>query len=183
MLRHMSKVDMNFSAKCRQCPVRGIEQIVSGEIIRRSEPFSFEYTPKSFCDIQMWTVWWQEKEEEAMFLPYRSEFGDKFAPVYPGVVKNQKRIFGYPHGQAIEIIRHFIHRDAFVCGKTFIVVVPVNHPEDVEPVSPLGRAADFLPTELPAIRHISLGADMALISVIIVVSIYGCAQRYTKILI
>lgn len=162
----MSKVDMNFSAKCRQCPVRGIEQIVRGEIIRRSDPFSFEYTPESFCDIQIWTVWWQEKEEEATFFPYRPEFGDKFAPVYPGVVKDQKRIFGYPHGQAVEIIRHFIRRDAFICGKAFIVVVPVNHPEDVEPVSPLGRDADILTTELPAIRHVSLRADMALISVI-----------------
>ena len=58
----MDKIDIEFRFKCSQCTVGCIEQGICGGIIRRSEPFALEDSPKRLGDIQMWTVRWEEKE-------------------------------------------------------------------------------------------------------------------------
>ena len=58
----MGKIDIEFRSKCSQCTVGCIEHGICGAIIRRSEPFALEDSPKRLGDIQMWTVRWEEKE-------------------------------------------------------------------------------------------------------------------------
>ena len=49
-------------------PIGCIAQCILCQIILWIKPFFLEFSPKSLCDIQMWRVWWQEKEEQSSFL-------------------------------------------------------------------------------------------------------------------
>lgn len=89
----MYKINMQFRSECRQCSVCGIKQGICGNIIRRSDPFALEYTPKSLCNIQMRTVRRQEKEKKTAFLPYRSELCKYSSSMDACIVKNHKGVF------------------------------------------------------------------------------------------
>lgn len=159
----MSKIDNEFIPDCRQCSVRSIEQGVRGYIVRRSEPFTFEYTPQRLGYVEMWAVWRQEEQEQSTLLPYRSEFCDELPSVNAGVVKDNKSVFFNTEGKSVEKVRNLVRSDALLGGKSFIAIVPADYSEDVEPMRPLGRDEDILTAELPAVRHIPLSTDMALI--------------------
>lgn len=159
----MGKIDVKFSPHCRQRSISSVKQGICGNIIHRSEPFALEYAPQGLGDVQMRAVRREKKEEQTTFLPYWSKLLEQLSSMYACVVKNHKRVFLDAHGHPVKEIRDFVGCDAFVCGKAFIPVVSVNHAEDVEPVSSLRWDKDILSAELPAVRHISLGADMTFI--------------------
>ena len=106
------------------------------------------------------------KQEQSPFLPYRSEFGNEFSSMDTCIVKNNKGIPPDFEGKAVKKVCDFIGCNAFGGREAFITVITVNHSKNVEPISPLGRYIDILTGELPAVWHISLSADMALITVI-----------------
>lgn len=160
----MGKIDTQFRTDCCQCPVSSVEQGICGKVIRRSEPFSLEYPPQGFSNIQMWGVWRQEEEEKPTFFPYVPEFCKQLSAMDTCVVKNYKRILLDTEREPVKEICDFVGRDALIRGKAFITVVPVNHSEDVEPVSSLRRDKDILTAELPAVRHVSLSTDMTFIT-------------------
>lgn len=160
----MGKIDIEFRSHCRQCSIGCVEQIICGNIIYRSKPFAFEYAPQCLGDVQMRAVWRKKKEEQTTFLPYRPKFLEQLSPMYARIVKNHKRFFLDTHGHPVKEIRDLVGSDAFICEKTFIAVIAVNHAKDIESVSSLGRDKDILTAELPSVRHISLGADMTFIS-------------------
>lgn len=160
----MYKINMQFRSECRQCSVCGIKQGICGNIIRRSDPFALEYTPKSLCNIQMRTVRRQEKEKKTAFLPYRSELCKYSSSMDACIVKNHKGVFCDYHRQSVKEISHFLRCDAFICGEALIAVVAVNHPENVKPVASLRRDVDILTAKLPTVRYIPFGADVALIA-------------------
>lgn len=159
----MGKIDNEFISDCRQSSICSIEQGICGDIVRWPEPFPFEYAPQRFGNVEMWAVWRQEEKEQSPFLPYRSEFSDEFPAMNAGIVKDNKSVFFNTKRKSVEKVRNFIRSNAFLSRKALMAVVPVNHPEDIEPMRPLGRNKDILTAELPAIRHVSFGTDMALV--------------------
>lgn len=170
----MGKIDNEFISDCRQCSVCSIEQGVSGDIVRRSEPFTFEYAPQRFGDVEMWAIWRQEEKEQSSFLPYRSEFSDEFPAMNAGIVKDNKSVFFNTKRKSVEKVHNFVRSNALLRGKALMAVVPVNHSEDIEPMRPLGRDEGILTAELPAVRHVSFGTDMALVSKVKVYESFFC---------
>lgn len=162
----MGKIDIEFSSKCSERTVGCIKEGICGAIIHRSEPFALEDSPESLSDIQMWTIWRQEKEKQAAFLPYRSELPHELASVDTRIVKDHTSILAYTKRKPVKEIGDFIGRHILDSGESFISVVAVYHAENVEPQSPFGRNIDILAAELPSVWHISLGADVAFISII-----------------
>lgn len=57
----MSKIDFKFISKSRQ-DSGSIQQGICGKVIRRFEPFTFEYSPKGLYKIEMRAVWWKKEE-------------------------------------------------------------------------------------------------------------------------
>lgn len=53
-----------------------------------------------------------------------------------------------------------------VVENSFISVIAVYHAENIEPQSPFGRNINILAAELPSVWHVSLGTDVAFISII-----------------
>lgn len=162
----MGKIDIEFRPESSERSVGGVKQGVCGCIIRRAEPFAFEYSPQCLCYIQMRTVRRQEKEVKTTFLPYRSEFRNEFTAMDTCIVQNHKRIFLNSERKTVKEISNLISRYAFGGAEAFIAVVAVDHAKNVEPIPPLGGYIDVLTGELPAIRHISLSADMTLITIV-----------------
>lgn len=162
----MGKINIEFRPECCQRSVGRIHQRFRGCIIHRSEPFAFEYSPQSLSNIQVRTIWRQEKEEQSSFLPNRSEFGNEFSPMDTCIVKNDKCILLDLEGKSVKKVCDLVGCNAFGGREAFITVITVNHSKNVEPIASLGRYIDIFIGELPAVRHISLSADMALITVI-----------------
>lgn len=160
----MGKIDIEFRSDSCQRSVSGVEQRVCGGIIRRSEPFALEYAPQCFGNVQMRTVWRKEEEEQSTFLPNRPKFLEQIPTVDAGVVEDNKRILFDTERKSVKEVRYFVGSDAFACGKTIIAVVAVNHAENIEAVTSLGRYEDILTAELPAVRHVSLSADVTFVS-------------------
>lgn len=162
----MGKVDIEFRSKCSQRTVGCIEKGICGTVIHRSEPFALEDSPERFGYIQMWTVWRQEKEEQASFLPYRSELPHELASVDTRIVKDYTSILADTERKPVKEIGDFISRHILGSGKSLIPIIAVYHAENIEPQPSFGGDIDILTAELPSIWHISLGADVAFISII-----------------
>lgn len=162
----MGKVDVEFSSKCSERTVGCIKERICGAIIHRSEPFALKDPPQSLCDIQMWTVWRKKKEEQTAFFPYRAKFPHEFAPVYACIVKYNKCVLPDTERELVNKVGNLVGGHILGGGESLIFVIAVYHAENVESHSPFGRNVDILTAELPSVWHISLGADVALISII-----------------
>lgn len=162
----MGKIDLEFRSKCSQCSISRIEQGICGNIIYRSEPFTLEDSPERLCNIQMWAVWRKEKEEQAALLPYRAKFPHESASVYACIVKYNKCVLTDAERKPVNKVGNLVGGHVFCCRETFIPVIAVYHAEYIESQSSFRRNIDILTAELPSVWHISLGADVALISII-----------------
>lgn len=160
----MAEIDIKFRSHRCQRSIRSVKQGICGDIIRRSEPFAFEYAPKSFRNVQMWRIWRQEEKKQSPCFPNRSEVFHEFGPVHFSIVQYEKSIFLYPEGNLVKEICHFIGGDTFGRIETLIVVVAVYHTEYIQSERLLRGDKDIFSPELPAIRHISFRAYMAFVS-------------------
>lgn len=142
----------------------GAEQCLFGEIVLRFNPFTFENTPESFCQIQMRRIWRKIEYVESSVLPFLKPFFDFFALMYGRIVKHKDGKFFKSQGKFIHIFYEFFAVDILGGGKAMIPVVPANHAEDVKPTALLCLYGDFLIRKLPAVRHITARADMGLVS-------------------
>ena len=143
-----------------------VEKHVCTHIILRSNPFSFQYPPKCFRNIQMRRIWRQIEKEKPSFLPYGTQLPDFIITMNRSIVEHHKRVFDYTQGKCIEEIHNFVGIDAFGGGESLILVVSVNHSEDVEPCASLRCNAYILPRQLPTVGNISFGTNMALIGIV-----------------
>ena len=162
----MGKVDIEFSSKCSERTVGCVEKGICGAVIHRSEPFALEDSPERLGNIQMWTIWRQEKEKQSTLLPYRTEFTHKLASVDGRIVKDNTSVLDNAKRKPVKEIGDFICRHILGSGKSFIPIVAVYHAENIESQSLFGWDIDILTAKLPSVWHISLGADVAFISII-----------------
>lgn len=162
----MGKVDIEFSAECSQSSICRIKQGICGDIIHRLEPFALEDSPQRLCYVKMRAVWRKKEKEQAALLPYRTKFPHELAPVYARIVKHNKCVLVDAERKLVNKVRYLVGGHILGGRESLISVVAVYHAEDVEPQSSFRRDVDILTAELPAVWHISLGADVALVSII-----------------
>ena len=162
----MGKIDIEFRTNSCQRTVCCIQQGICGDIIRRPEPFVLENPPKCFGDIEVWTIWREKEDEHPTFLPDRAKFPYESASVDACIVENDKRIFADSHRKSVKKVGDLVCDHILSGGKTFISVMSVNHAENIESQPSLRVDVDVLTAELPSVWHISLGTDVALISII-----------------
>ena len=123
----MSKVDTKFVLNGCQSPVCGIHQCVSKPIIRRSEPFILEYSPKAFHDVKMWAIRRKEEDERSSFFPNLAKFCHHPALVYFSVVKDNKRVSLNMERKSFQEVSYFIDRNTLHGSESVITVIPVNY--------------------------------------------------------
>lgn len=167
----------------RQCPIDGIKEVVATCIILRSDPFGFHYPPQGFCKVQMRGIRREIKEKKSAFLPQHPQFSYLLVSMYARIVKYDERVFLNVQGKGIEVFNDLVSVNAFSRGEPVIAVVPVYHAEDVDPLCLLGWDIHVFVTELPAVRHIALGAYMAFIGVIeVYLAVYVQVFKFLQLL-
>lgn len=155
-----------------RCPDRGqrpvgcIEGGVGGRIVLRAYPLALQHAPQRLCDVEMRRVRGKVKEEKSPAFPYGPHLLDGTATGDAGVVKHDDGVpFPLSEGKPVEEVRQLFGGYAASRGEALVTVVAGRHAEYVEAGYLLGRDVDILLTELPAVRHIAFGADMALVGI------------------
>jgi hypothetical protein len=154
----------SFSQVCQR-PAGCVEKRICTYTVKWSDPFSFQYPPECFSNVQMWRTGWQTEKEKSSFLPYRTQLTYFVTAVYGGIIKYNKRVPAHTEGENIKKADNPVCCDTLSSGKAFIPVPVVYHSKDIEPCCSLGWNADFFVVELPAVRDITLTANMCLIAI------------------
>ena len=162
----MGKVDIEFRAESSQSSICRIKQRVCRDIIHGPEPFALEDSPQRLCDVKMRTVWRKKEKEQAALLPYRTKFPHELAPVYACVVKHNKCVLVDAERKPVNKVRNLVGGHILGGRESLIPVIAVYHAENIDSQASFGRDVDILTAELPSVWYISLGADVALVSII-----------------
>lgn len=162
----MGKIDIEFSSKCSERTVGCIKEGICGAVIRRSEPFALEDSPQRLRDVQMRTVRWKKEEKQSPFLPYRTEFSHELASVDGRIVKDNESVLADTERKPVKEVGDLVGGHVLGSRESLIPIISVYHAENVEPQASFGWNIDILAAELPSVWHISLGADVAFISII-----------------
>lgn len=162
----MGKVDIEFRAESSQNSICRIKQRVCRDIIHGPEPFALEDSPQRLCDVKMRTVWRKKEKEQAALLPYRTKFPHELAPVYACVVKHNKCVLVDTERKPVNKVRNLVGGHILGGRESLIPVIAVYHAENIEPQPSFGGDIYILTAKLPSVWHISLGADVALVSII-----------------
>jgi hypothetical protein len=83
-----------------------------------------------------------------------------------GIVKYDERVLAHMERECIKKVDNLVCGDTLGGGEALVMVLSINHPEDVEPCGSLGWDADILAGQLPAIGNVSPGTDMALVGIV-----------------
>ena len=168
----MAKVNIQSCSYRRQSPVGGIKQRFGSDIILWSEPFPFHNTPKGLHNVQMRRVWRNVEEKKSPFFPYWTHSLYFLITMYTCLVKDNKCLSVELERESVEEINNFLCIDRIAGAESFKAVIPVNHAKDVEPFGFFDRNVNVFSGKLPPIRaiaflrHLSLGADVAFISIV-----------------
>ena len=127
-------------------------------------PFTLQYSPERFRNVQLWGIWRKIKDEQSPFSPFFPFFLDFSSTMNTCIVKDEDGLFGYAFGKLIQIRHDFILSDVFLGSKPMVFIISAYKSEKIQASSLSGRDEYVLILELPAIRYIPLRTDMAFIS-------------------
>ena len=159
-------IDTQPISDVRQCSIGCIEELVCTCVILRSYPFPLQDSPKRFCNVQMWGIWWKEKQEKSSVFPYRSEFLNPPVPMHSSIVKHDKGVLFDTEGEIVKETDYLLCRHPLGSGKSLVPVVTGNHAKNVESCNSLGRNEHVLSIQLSTVWHISFRTGVAFIGII-----------------
>ena len=154
-----------FSSR-HQCPVGGAKKRICTHVIHRSDPFSLQYSPECFRNVQMRGIRRQIEKEKSSFLPEVTQLSYFMIAVDTGIIKYDKGVLTCTERKCIRKTDNLVSGDTLGSAKTFIMILAVNHSEDVESCCSLGWDAYLLSRQLPAVGNVSIGTDVALIGIV-----------------
>lgn len=160
----MRKVDHIFFSDTIQDFAGGFVEFALAAIIMRLEPHSFEESPHCLRDVEVRRIRGKIENIKSSFLPLISSLGNFTFAMDGCVIQNDKGHFVNRLGIIIQPFRKFLSGYG-VCGvKPFVFTVWRYHSENIESSFIVGGYVDIFIAELPSIRNIATGADMALVS-------------------
>ena len=163
----MRVVDEQRCSYGGQSPISGVEEGVCGLVVLRTYPLAFQHAPQGLRDVEMRRVRREIEEEKPSALPNGPHLLHGLAAVDAGVVKHDDGVpLPGPEGKPVKEIRQPVGGYAAPRSEAFVSVVPCGHAEYVESGYLLGWDVDILTLELPSVRDVALGADMALVGII-----------------
>lgn len=129
-------------------------------IIMRLEPQSLEESPHRLRNVEVRRIRGKKEHEKSSFLPllsYQLRLGDGC------VLQSDKSHFVNRLGIIVQPFRKFLSGYRVNGVKPFVFAFGRHHSENIESFLIIGRHVDIFIVELPFIRNIATGADMALI--------------------
>ena len=141
-----------------------LEEALLCGIVMRRYPLSLQDSPYGFRYVEMRGVRREIENKESPFIPPLKTSLHLLAFMYRGIVDHQHRRLGHGHGEPVHKFDELIGIYGFCSGETVVPAVSINHSEDIEPPFLKGWDNTVLVREDPAIRHVTFGTDMALVS-------------------
>lgn len=133
-------------------------------IMVRLKPHSLKESPYRLGDVEMRRIRWEVENVKASFLPLR-DFACNFSfAMNRCIVKHHESRPVNPFGEIVQPFSEPDAGDGIRGVESFVFTVRGYDSEDVQPVLPFGWDRHILILELPSVRYIATGADMALIS-------------------
>lgn len=160
----MRKVDHIFFPDAIQDFSSGFVEFALAAIMMGFEPHSLEESPHSLRNVEVGRIGGKIENVKASFLPLVSSLGNLTLAMDRCVVQNDKCHFVNRLGIIVQPFRKFLSGYGVSGVKPFVFTVRRHHSENIEPFLIIGRHVDILIVELPSVRDIATGADMALIS-------------------
>ena len=114
----------------------------------------------------MWAIRREKEKEQPPLLPYGTKFPHEPAPVYTCVVKDYKDPSADTERHTVKKVGDLICGHVLCRSESLIPVPAVYHTEYIEPETSFRGDVDFFTAELPSVWHISICADMPLITIV-----------------
>lgn len=162
----MAKIDSDQLSQCIQPSVDRIEEFILFQIVLRINPFFLKLSPYGLCNIQMWGVWRQERDEQSPLLPERYPLHNTSGFVYAGIIQYQHGFLLDGKRELLQIFYNHISINAVFRHYSHVFALSVDESQYVDFIGFFYRYMNVLSGELPAIRHVSLRTDMRFISII-----------------
>ena len=86
--------------------------------------------------------------------------------MYRCIIQYHKSVFTNLKGEGIKKFDNFLRSNTVGCGKTFVIILAVNHPKYIEPCSSSWCNVYILIRKLPTVGNIPFGANVAFVSII-----------------
>ena len=136
------------------------------KIIHRSEPFPFEDAIKSLSNIKMWAIKREKEKKHPPLLPYGTKLPHKSVSVYACVVKEYKGSFADTERHSVKKVSDLIWGHILCRSESLMFVITIYHTKYVEPETSFRGDVDIHTTDLTSVWHISISADMTLITIV-----------------
>ena len=144
----------------------GGEQSMLISIVMWLYPFPFQYTPKSFGDIEVRGVRREIEYVETSLFPSLQAVLDLAALVDCGVIQNDHGLFADAKREIFQKFNEPVGVYVLLGSEPMVYTVAVNHSEDIESPAFVYGHAEVLILEFPCIRHIPFSAYMTFITII-----------------
>ena len=169
----MRKFNFQVYPHICQASVDRVKEFVLFQIIFWVEPFLFQFAPKRFGNIQVWTIRRKVENIQSSLLPIRYSFLDGFGFVYFRIIQDYKCCFAYFKRPLLQIFQNKLGVYIFRGHLPPALILSANEPHTVNLVGFFGGYANFFIRKLPSVRNIAFAAHMRFISVI---KVYGFAK-------
>lgn len=160
----MRKVDHIFFPNTIQDFSGGFVEFALAAIMMVLEPHPLEEFPHCLRDVEVRGISRKIENVKSFYLPLIPSLSNFTFAMDRRVVQNDKSHFVNRLGIIVQPFRKFLSGYGVSGVKPFVFTVGRHHSENIEPFLIIGRHIDILIVELPFIRNIATGADMALIS-------------------
>ncbi len=111
-------------------------------------------------------IWRQEEKEKSSFLPDRTQLLNFMISMNSSIVKYDEGVFAHIERECIKKADHLVCSDTLHNCETLIMILSVDHSEDVESCTPLGWDIYILFRQLPTVWNVSFSTNVALISIV-----------------
>ncbi len=113
----MYEINKEIIFLCGQCFLGCIKQLLRFNIVFRFNPFFFEHSPNSFCEIQVWGARREIEQEKSSLFLKRSAFLNVFGMVNASIIKYKKSFFAYFAREVFPKLYDFLRTHILLCAK------------------------------------------------------------------
>ena len=143
-----------------------IKEFVLFKIVFWIEPFLFQFSPKCFGNIKVWTIRRKKEDIQSSLLPVGYPFPDSLSFMYSRIIHDYKCCFTYFKRKFFQIFQNKLGVNIFRCHLPPAFVLSADKPQAVNLTGFFRQNTNFFIRELPSVRNIALAAHMGFISVI-----------------
>ena len=160
--------EINFQTPPHICKtsVNCIKEFILINIIFWIEPFFFQFSPKSFGNIQVWTIRGKKEQVQSSLLPIMYSLLDCFGFMYSGIIQDNKCCFTYFKRKLFQTFQNKFGVNIFRGHLPQALILPADKPQTINLICFFGQNTNILIRELPTVRNIALATYMRFIPVI-----------------